>query len=179
MEKGIRMLRKLNFIFRMFPDKAVNTICTCGPVGYWGKAPGTNGTVVGLALYTVLIFPLGNVSQVFLTLVLAALAFPFCDEGERRLGKRDPGEIILDEVVAVPVCFLGLKDLMAASGHVWAYMLAGFVLFRLFDILKPLGISKLQRYAGGVGVVLDDLAAALAVNLVLRLFTFALAVGGW
>jgi phosphatidylglycerophosphatase A len=57
--------------------------------------------------------------------------------------------------------------------------LAGFALFRLFDILKPLGISKLQRYPGGVGVVLDDLAAGLAVNLVLRIFTFALAVGGW
>lgn len=173
------MLRRLQFIFRMFPDKAINGICTCGPVGYWGKAPGTNGTVIGLALYTVVIFPLPVVSQLFLTLILIALAFPICDEGERRLKKLDPGEMILDEIVAVPLCFLGLKPLMQQSGHVWAYMLAGFILFRLFDIFKPLGIDKLQKYKGGTGIVLDDLAAALGVNLTLRLLTAALYIGGW
>ena len=56
------MLKRFQFIFRMFPDKAIKGICTCGPVGYWGKAPGTNGTVVGLALYTVVFFPLPMVA---------------------------------------------------------------------------------------------------------------------
>ena len=68
---------------------------------------------------------------------------------------------------------------MLQSGYVWAYMLAGFVLFRFFDILKPLGINKLQRYPGGLGVVLDDLAAALAVNMSLRILTFAFAHSSW
>ena len=163
----------------MFPDRAVTGLCTVGPVGYWGKAPGTNGTAVGLALYTVFFFPLGQVSQVFLALVLVAIGWAFCDEGERRLNKRDPGEIILDEVVAVPVCFLGLKPFMPQTGHVWAYMVLGFLLFRLVDILKPFGIDRLQRYRGGAGVVLDDLAAALAVNLILRVLVFAYQQGGW
>lgn len=173
------MLNKFQFLFRMFPDKAINGICTCGPVGYWGKAPGTNGTVVGLALYTVVFYPLPEVSQLFLTIVMVALAFPICDEGERRLKKLDPGEMVLDEIVAVPICFLGLKPLMLESGYVWAYMLAGFVLFRIFDIFKPLGIDKLQRYKGGTGIVLDDIAAAVGVNLTLRLLTAAFYVGGW
>ena len=58
-------------------------------------------------------------------------------------------------------------------------MIAGFVLFRIFDIMKPFGIDKLQRYEGGAGVVLDDLAAAVAVNLTLRLLTAAFYLGGW
>ncbi|MGA1205178.1 MAG: phosphatidylglycerophosphatase A [Opitutales bacterium] len=171
------MLNKIKVLFRVFPDRAVTGVCTCGPIGYWGKAPGTNGTVAGLALYTVLFFPLGTFGEIVLATLLALLGWLFCDEGERRLQKRDPGEIILDEVVAVPFCFIGLKTQMVTSGHAWIYLLAGFALFRLFDILKPFGINRLQRYPGGLGVVLDDLAAAVAVNLSLRLLALGLSLG--
>ncbi|MCX6943233.1 MAG: phosphatidylglycerophosphatase A, partial [Opitutales bacterium] len=67
----------------------------------------------------------------------------------------------LDEVVAMPLCFLGWPAL-AGSLPVWAVLLAGFALFRFYDILKPLGIRRLQDLPGGWGVVVDDLAAALA-----------------
>ena len=163
------MLSKAQIWLRFLPEKLVNGLCTCGPIGYWGKAPGTNGSVLGLALYTVFFFPSSFLTELVLGVLLAGMAVLFCDEGERRLQKRDPGEIILDEVVAVPFCFLGLTAQMQESGYVWIYMLSGFALFRFFDILKPLGIRRLQHYPGGVGVVLDDLAAALAVNVVLRL----------
>lgn len=172
MNPGLRLL------LRQLPDRVVVGLCTCGPVGYWGRAPGTNGTLLGLALYTVLFFQAGFVASVLLTLILVSLAILMCDEGERRLQKRDPGEIILDEVVAIPVCFLGLAPTMAASGYVWLYMLAGFALFRFFDILKPFGINRLQQYSGGIGVVLDDLAAAVAVNLTLRLFEYGFVLLG-
>ena len=161
------------------PDRYVISACTCGPVGRVAKAPGTAGTALGIALYTVLFFPLGLMGEILLSLVLVFLALLFCDEGERRLRKRDPGEMVLDEVVAVPLCFLGLKSSMHATGGIWLYMLAGFALFRLYDILKPFGIKGLQKYPGGVGVVVDDLAAAIATNLTLRLFLFALSYGGW
>lgn len=153
----------------LLPDRLVTGLCTAGPVGTWGKAPGTNGTLVGLALYTVLFFPLGLVAEALLIAALVALAIPICDEGERRMQKRDPGEMILDEIVAVPLCFLGLKAQLAATGQVWLFMLLGFGLFRLYDILKPFGIRRLQRAPGGLGVVLDDLAAAVATNLTLHL----------
>lgn len=165
----------LRMFLRQLPDRFVIGLCTCGPVGYWGRAPGTNGTLLGLGLYTVLFFQAGIMASALLILLLVGLAVLMCDEGERRLQKRDPGEIILDEVVAIPVCFLGLAPNMAASGHVWIYMVAGFALFRFYDILKPFGINRLQRYPGGVGVVLDDLAAAVAVNLTLRLLELAFA----
>lgn len=166
-------------ILALLPDRLVCGLCTCGPVGYWGKAPGTNGTVVGLLLYTAVFYPASLVTEVVLLLFLAGIAVLICDEGERRMQKRDPGEMILDEIIAIPLCFLGLKSQMAAASGIWIYMVAVFVLFRFFDILKPLGINRLQRYPGGIGVVLDDLAAALAVNLTLRLGIWGLSYLGW
>ena len=68
---------------------------------------------------------------------------------------------------------------MIDSGFVWVYLLAGFFIFRVFDVVKPFGIHRLQKYPGGLGVVLDDLAAAVATNLVLRLLAFAAAHGNW
>lgn len=173
------MLDKFRTLTGMLPQKLVTGLCTCGPVGYWGPAPGTNGTVVGLALYTVVFFPLGFGSELLLTAILAVLAVILCDEGERRLQKRDPGEVIIDEVIAVPLCFIGMKAQMIDSGFVWLYMIGGFFLFRMFDVLKPFGINRLQKYPGGLGVVLDDLAAAVATNITLRVLAIAASYGGW
>ena len=79
--------------------------------------------------------------------------------------------IVLDEFVAVPLVFFGLggtNGLIAYYGG-WPILLLGFGLFRFFDILKPLGISRLQNLHGGVGCVADDLAAALASCICLHL----------
>lgn len=161
------------------PDRLVVGLATLGPLGQWGRAPGTNGSAAGVLLYTVFFFQLGMAAQVLLLTLLVGISAVICGEAERRLHKRDPGEVILDEWVAIPLCFLGIEPLMAQTGHVWAYMLAGFLLFRLFDILKPLGINRLQEAPGGWGVVLDDLGAAVATNVVLRLGVWALQFGGW
>lgn len=161
----------------LVPSSVVVNLATIGPVGYWGKAPGTNGSVVGLLLYTVAFHGLPLALQLLLAGALAYLAVIFCDEAERRLFKQDPGEIILDEIVAVPIVFLGLNVTMAQTGHVWAYMLAGLVLFRVFDILKPFGIKRLQNLPGGLGVVVDDLVAGLASAVVLRLILWGLVAG--
>jgi phosphatidylglycerophosphatase A len=160
------------------PSNLVNGLATIGPVGYWGKAPGTNGSVVGLLVYTVFFHHQPFVMQVLLAAVFIWIGIIFCGEAERRMFKRDPGEIILDEVVAVPLVFLGLQPVMAMTGYVWVYMLVGFGLFRFFDILKPLGIAKLQDYPGGLGVMLDDLAAGIAAAVTLRLILWGLAAGG-
>ena len=75
----------------------------------------------------------------------------------------------------MPICFSGLGDVIAAAGsdaHYW--LLAGFVLFRLFDIAKPLGIRELQRLKGGWGVVADDFAAAALTCVCLWCGHFAL-----
>jgi phosphatidylglycerophosphatase A len=105
-------------------------------------------------------------------MVLAAcaawLAVGICGEAERRLGRTDPGEVILDEVVAVPLCFLGWQGLVHPI-PLWGVCLAGFAVFRFFDISKPFIINRLQALPGGWGIVADDLAAALATCAVLHL----------
>jgi phosphatidylglycerophosphatase A len=102
------------------------------------------------------------VGTILICVLAGYLAVGLCGEAEVRLGKQDPGEVILDEFVAMPLCFLGWPALVATGWPVWAIYAAGFGLFRFFDILKPLGISRLQGLPGGWGVVVDDLAAALA-----------------
>jgi phosphatidylglycerophosphatase A len=110
------------------------------------------------------------------TLVLSALGFYLavllCGEAEVRLGKQDPGEVILDEFVAMPLCFLGWPRFLEVAPF-WFIVLVGFGLFRLFDIWKPLGIAKLQALPGGWGVVVDDTAAALVSCAVMHLGCFA------
>ena len=150
-----------------------------GPVGYWGKAPGTNGSVIGVLWYTVFFHNLGFFGQVILGLVSVVLAVVICDEAEVRMQKHDPGEIILDEVVAIPFVFMGLADTMARTGYAWIYLLVGFALFRLFDIAKPLGISKLQQFPGGKGVVYDDIAAGIASALLMKCGLWAGVALGW
>lgn len=158
----------LRYFMRQLSDRVVIGWCTIGPVGNWGKAPGTLGSVVGIALYTLIFIALPLWGQGLLALLCIGFAVLMCDEGERRMQQRDPGRMILDEVVAMPVCFIGLLGLMQQTGVVWLFILLGFGIFRFFDILKPLGINRLQKYPGGWGVVLDDVAAAIATNICLQ-----------
>lgn len=158
----------------MLPDKAVAFIATCGPIGYWGKAPGTNGSVVGLLLYTVLLHTWSPAWQILFIAVLSAVAVVICGQAEVVLQKRDPGEVILDEVVAVPLCFVGLSALLPADAIFWPWAVAGFVLFRIFDITKPLFVNSLQRLPHGWGIVADDLAAALITWAILLVFWLVL-----
>lgn len=155
---------------RFLPTRTVLMLATLGPIGRRLPAPGTWGSVAGL-LYFAVIF-LGRVEWIgalVLSAVGAYLAVAFCGEAEFRLARKDPGEVILDEFVAMPLCFLGWPWLVAGPLPIWGVLLAGFALFRFFDILKPLGIRKLQDLPAGWGVVVDDLAAALASCGVLHL----------
>jgi len=153
---------------RFLPDRYLLGAATLGKLGYLGKAPGTIGSLAGLGFYTLFFYLMGLFGYVLLLAAFVYLAIGICDEAERRMMKRDPGEVIIDEVVAVPLVFFALQPLMAVTGHVWLYMLAGFLLFRIFDILKPLGIGKLQELPGGLGVVVDDLAAAAVSCVILH-----------
>lgn len=153
---------------RVLPDRWVIGAARCGPLGRVRKGPGTAGSLGGLALYAVVFFHLALPWQILLGSLLVYVAIVLCGEAERRLAKRDPGEIVLDEAVAMPLCFLALRPWMEAGGYVWVWVFAGFVLFRFFDIVKPFGINRLQRMPGGVGVVADDVAAALATAAVLH-----------
>jgi phosphatidylglycerophosphatase A len=146
---------------RFLPMQMVMAFATLGPVGRIRKAPGTWGSVAGLAYFTVFFAQLGLLGTLLLGAVGIYLAVALCGEAEFRLGRRDPGEVVLDEFVAIPFCFIAWPSLLAAAPP-WAIFLTGFALFRLYDIVKPLGIARLQDLPDGWGVVADDIAAALA-----------------
>ncbi len=124
------------------------------------KAPGTFGTLAAILPWLLLAqLPL----PVYLGLVLiAALAGVWlCDVAARRMGRDDPGSIVWDE-------WVGLWIALAGVPLAWPWVLAGFLLFRLFDILKPWPVGWLdRRFHGGLGIMLDDIAAGVmaAVSL--------------
>lgn len=125
------------------------------------KAPGTFGTLMALVLY-VLIQPLSPLTYGLMLVATAALGIYLCDYAGRWLGVSDHGAIVWDEFVG-----LWLTLFMAPVG--WLWMLYGFGLFRLFDILKPWPIGWAdRRVKGGLGVMLDDLLAGLMAWLLLQ-----------
>lgn len=146
---------------RFLPGRTVINLATLGPLGRRLPAPGTWGSLAGLMYFTVFFYPLGAFSYALLCAVGLYFAVALCGEAEFRLGRRDPGEVILDEFMAMPLCFLDWRAL-ALHYPPWVIFVAGFAFFRLFDITKPFGIAKLQDLPGGWGVVADDVAAALA-----------------
>lgn len=159
------------FWTRALPTPLVVNLATIGPVGRIKKAPGTWGSVVGLAFYAVFFHHVSPFGFILLATLCAYLSVAICDAAEKRLQMRDPGMIVLDEVVAVPLVFIGMggqAGLIAQHGG-WPVLLAGFALFRVFDILKPFGISRLQNLPGGLGCAADDLAAGLAACVSLHL----------
>jgi phosphatidylglycerophosphatase A len=146
---------------RALPTGLVVAVATLGPLGRRLPAPGTWGSLAGL-LYFAVCFRQAGIGAVLVASAIGGyLAVAFCGEAERRLRREDPGEVVLDEVVAIPLCFLGWQTLPPLAPP-WLVLLVGFGLFRLFDIVKPLGIHRLQSLPGGWGVVADDFAAALA-----------------
>lgn len=146
---------------KFLPTQTVLALATLGPLGRRMPAPGTWGSLAGLLCFTIFLFGAGPGAILVVSGGLCWLAVGICGEAEFRLGRRDPGEVILDEFVVMPLCFLGWRAL-AGNPPAWLVMSGGFALFRLFDILKPLGIARLQRLPGGWGIVVDDVAAALA-----------------
>jgi phosphatidylglycerophosphatase A len=156
---------------RVLPSGMIVACATLGPLGRKLPAPGTWGSLAGL-LYFAVFFQRASIGAILIATAIAGyLAVAFCGEAEVRLRKKDPGEIILDEVIAMPLCYLGWRTL-PGSAPAWALLLAGFALFRLFDIAKPFGIRRLQSLPAGWGVVADDLAAALVACATLH-------VGAW
>jgi len=145
-------------------------------------APGTWGTLLGFPLLMAMLWTRSATVAILLWLASCALSIYVCGRAEIILKKPDPGSVVLDEIVAIPLCcatWIGAE--VARSGHlptplwlfqkdqVWASV-AIFALFRLFDIWKPWPIRQSQRLPGGWGVTGDDLLAAVYVNFVTAWF---------
>ena len=147
------------------------SLATLGPLGKL-KAPGTWGSAVGLAWWALVVqklaTPRGWIHEIcFNGLVILAAIF-ICGVAAELLKKKDPSEVILDEMVAMPLVFLFNNHLQLGTNLGFYMLMLGFGLFRFFDIVKPLGIRRIEKVPGGVGIVLDDVVAALYANLTLQ-----------
>lgn len=143
-------------------------------------APGTFGSLLGLGWFAILLLiaQWSPVSALVLFLGSIMASVWTCEAAEILLGEKDPGSIVLDEIVALPTCFLGwvfhlwlqletLPSLDFFFGPTtWFLALGVFLAFRFFDIAKPWPVRQSQDLPRGWGVVLDDQLAALYVNLV-------------
>ena len=126
-------------------------------------APGTVGSLVGV-LFAWLTRDFGLVAQLAIAVAIIVAGFWICGESARRIGVHDHGGIVWDEIAGMYV------TLLAAPATVVGWVL-GFALFRVFDIVKPWPIRDLDhRLGGGVGIMLDDLAAALYALILLALY---------
>jgi phosphatidylglycerophosphatase A len=125
------------------------------------KAPGTAGTLVAVPLYLLVSgLPLWGYLAITVAAFLAGIWI--CGRTAEDLGTHDHPGIVWDEVV-------GFLVTMTAAPAGWAWLVAGFALFRGFDILKPWPIHWLDaRVGGGLGIMLDDLAAGLFAFAVLQ-----------
>ena len=131
-------------------------------VGLVAPAPGTLGGLWGVPLaWTLAELDPFALRVVLLALVLGSVAV--CSMAANNLGgSTDPQSIVLDEIVALPIVFLGLGRLDLAT------IVAGFLLFRVFDISKPWPVKLAERLPSGWGIVADDLVAAIFAWLSLR-----------
>jgi phosphatidylglycerophosphatase A len=126
-------------------------------------APGTFGSLPGLVLFW-LTLDFGLYVQLGVALTMALAGIWICGESAKRIGVHDHGGIVWDEIVGMYV------TLLAAPMSITGWVLA-FVLFRVMDIVKPWPIRDMDhRIRGGVGIMLDDLAAALYASILLGLY---------
>jgi len=130
-------------------------------------APGTFGTLAALPIY-LLMLPLNLWAYLAVVLVMTSLGVWLCHVTSRDLGVHDHGGIVWDEIV-------GYLITMIAAPPGWQWIVAGFVLFRFFDIIKPWPIGWVdQRVQGGLGIMLDDVLAAILAWAVLQGVAFVL-----
>ena len=148
-------------------------------IGRVPVAPGTLGSLAGGG-WTALLLATGHAGWYAAgALAGVALSVWACGQAERVLQQKDPGSVVLDEIVAMPICFAGwlvwhavhhgglVRPLELFRGGGWVVTLALFAAFRFFDVLKPWPVRQSQALAGGWGITADDVLAAVYVNLVI------------
>ena len=159
--------------------KSIEFLATLGPIGKKCPAPGTFGSFAGVLAVLLLScstqLPLLTIGLLFIPLILVGI--PICTEAEKSIGRSDPGEVIWDEFASIPLVYIGLPASISLVNprEMLVWLVVGFIYFRIFDIIKPLGIKRIQHIGKGLGVMIDDvLAAVYAAGLLHLTFTFSL-----
>ncbi|MCL4847569.1 MAG: phosphatidylglycerophosphatase A [Acidobacteria bacterium] len=136
-------------------------VATCLGAGYAPFAPGTVGSAVGLLVYAAVRAAGGGAVEAAAVVVVFAVGVWASSVAERHFGRTDPGPVVVDEVAGMLVTLLFVP--VSVTGAILA-----FLLFRVFDVVKPYPANRLERLHGGFGIMADDVMAGVYANVVLR-----------
>ena len=145
-------------------------IATCGYLGYVPVAPGTFGSAAGLVVFAAVRWSGSPVLELAVIILLFAVGVWSANAAERHFGGVDPAPVILDEVVGMLITLAFLPVTITGA-------IVGFLLFRLFDVVKPWPANRLEALHGGLGVMADDAMAGVYGNVAMRLLVVALPAG--
>ena len=145
-------------------------IATCGYLGYVPVAPGTFGSAAGLVVFAAVRWSGSPALELAVIILLFAVGVWSANAAERHFGGVDPAPVILDEVVGMLITLAFLPVNITGA-------IVGFLLFRLFDVVKPWPANRFEALHGGFGVMADDAMAGVYGNVAMRLLVVALPAG--
>lgn len=135
-------------------------------IGYLRPGPGTWGSAAAVLLWALLAQVLTPAARtpvaIVLAFVITVAGIPAATRVARASGKKDPSFVVIDEVAGQLISLIAVP-------LKWKTFLAGFILFRVFDILKPPPVRQLERLPEGTGIMLDDVAAGICAFAVMQL----------
>jgi phosphatidylglycerophosphatase A len=147
-------------------DKIVIFFSSVFGLGYIKYASGTFGSLAGV-LFWALFVPDVYIFQIFVIAAIFIISVLFSSLAENIYNKNDDRRIVVDEVVGVWVS-------VAFLPKTFTFLFLGFLLFRVFDIGKPLFIREVQKIKGGLGITVDDVIAGIFTNVILQILKFVI-----
>ncbi|MDO4319422.1 MAG: phosphatidylglycerophosphatase A [Bacteroidales bacterium] len=155
-------------------------IATTLGCGYWPWGPGTAGAIFGMLVWMPLALIPSTATVVLITVglivVFTALGIWSAGVAERYWGP-DPSRVVIDETVGQWITMLPMASLAGSSlacGRLWTAAALSLILFRFFDIVKPLGVRRMEQLPRGTGIMADDILAGVYGAIILQLIiTFA------
>ena len=142
-------------------QKCVKLLASFFYLGLLSLMPGTYGSIAGVCIY--LLVRQSLFIYLFAIILFQIIGFLVCGKAEIIFQQKDSKKIVIDEVSAMLICYF-LVQINIVN------LLLGFVLFRIFDIFKPFPINQIQELPGSLGIMLDDLLAAIYTNITLHFF---------
>jgi phosphatidylglycerophosphatase A len=136
-------------------------IVSFGGLGFLPFVPGTWGTIGAIPLYFLL--SIWGVNLLNFTLIFTLVSIPLSHLAAKAAEDEDPSFVVIDEVSGMLVTLLWIK-----TEYIFTVVFLGFVLFRLFDIIKPTPAYESQKIPYGIGIMVDDIIAGIYANIVLH-----------
>ena len=167
------MINRIKLLMLMFFIIMKRLLTSCFGLGYLPIAPGTWGSVPVVMVYAVMCYfqtppQIVNVVMVFIAVTASAICIAFAPAAIKATGKKDPSEVVADEVAGQAIVFIGICSVDSIA--IVVISMVGFLAFRLFDIIKPWPCRELEKLPKGFGILADDLMAGFYALIMLRVF---------